>query len=290
MFKNILVPLNGAPADTQVLDLATTLAKRSKAHLQGLHVRLQTPAQIWQDEWLDVASGILSGDLIKSIEAQAEQRAQRALDNFKSYCEQRHIPWLDDSAQPGVSASWLDLAGNQVKQVVARSRYHDLTVVSSDLLYETDPSADLVASLLLYSGRPLLLAKGAIPEKFADTIAIAWKDTAEAARAITAAMPLLENARKIVVLYAAEDDMDASKSSAHALAESLRWHGGDVTSHIVVASQNTAAQTVTSRALELGATLLVSGGYGHHRSRELVLGGFTQNLLDASPIPVLLLH
>jgi nucleotide-binding universal stress UspA family protein len=36
--------------------------------------------------------------------------------------------------------------------------------------------------------------------------------------------------------------------------------------------------------------MVVMGGYGHSRLRELVLGGATQSMLDHMPIPALLSH
>lgn len=43
-------------------------------------------------------------------------------------------------------------------------------------------------------------------------------------------------------------------------------------------------------ACGLNATLLVMGGYGHSRLREFVFGGFTQRVLDAADLPVLMAH
>jgi nucleotide-binding universal stress UspA family protein len=39
-----------------------------------------------------------------------------------------------------------------------------------------------------------------------------------------------------------------------------------------------------------GADVLVMGGYGHSRFRELVFGGFTRRVLNSSPLPVFLFH
>jgi len=43
-------------------------------------------------------------------------------------------------------------------------------------------------------------------------------------------------------------------------------------------------------AADLGAGLLVMGGYGHARYRELLLGGVTATVLRAMTLPVLLAH
>jgi nucleotide-binding universal stress UspA family protein len=38
------------------------------------------------------------------------------------------------------------------------------------------------------------------------------------------------------------------------------------------------------------ADLIVAGGYGHSRVREVLLGGVTRTLMRSSPIPVLMSH
>ena len=40
----------------------------------------------------------------------------------------------------------------------------------------------------------------------------------------------------------------------------------------------------------LPADLLVMGAYGHSRVREILLGGATQSVLIAPPVPTLLSH
>jgi nucleotide-binding universal stress UspA family protein len=44
------------------------------------------------------------------------------------------------------------------------------------------------------------------------------------------------------------------------------------------------------RAGELGADLLVAGGYGHSRLREWALGGTTRYLLRNAAMPVFFSH
>jgi nucleotide-binding universal stress UspA family protein len=45
-----------------------------------------------------------------------------------------------------------------------------------------------------------------------------------------------------------------------------------------------------SRAADISADLIVMGGYGHSRLRELVLGGATRTLLESMTVPVLMAH
>ncbi|MCS6890380.1 MAG: universal stress protein, partial [Rhodovarius sp.] len=43
-------------------------------------------------------------------------------------------------------------------------------------------------------------------------------------------------------------------------------------------------------ASDLGVDLIVMGGYGHSRWRELVLGGVTRTMLRQMTVPVLMSH
>jgi len=45
-----------------------------------------------------------------------------------------------------------------------------------------------------------------------------------------------------------------------------------------------------SAAADSSADLLVMGGYGHARWRELVLGGATRTILKSMTVPVLMSH
>ncbi len=70
----------------------------------------------------------------------------------------------------------------------------------------------------------------------------------------------------------------------------LARHGIDATAHRIEATDIDAGNLLLSRAADEGAELLVVGGYGHSRLRELVLGGVTRELLAHMTLPVLFSH
>ena len=43
-------------------------------------------------------------------------------------------------------------------------------------------------------------------------------------------------------------------------------------------------------ATDLGADLIVMGGFGHSRLRERIFGGTTTIMLKRAPVPVLMAH
>ncbi len=50
----------------------------------------------------------------------------------------------------------------------------------------------LIETLLLGSGRPILIAPDSRPAQLSGTIVVGWQETPAAARALTAALPLMK--------------------------------------------------------------------------------------------------
>jgi nucleotide-binding universal stress UspA family protein len=123
------------------------------------------------------------------------------------------------------------------------------------------------------------------------TVTVAWRSGAEAARAVTASMPLLAKADNVYVLGATETpNAEAQcREDLDAVARHLARHGIQAAPRLVAVHGN-ARDSVLNAAEELQSDLLVMGAYGHGRMRELVLGGFTQRILDGVGLPVFLFH
>jgi hypothetical protein len=68
----------------------------------------------------------------------------------------------------------------------------------------------------------MLIAASRAPHRLG-TIMVAWKDAREPARALTAAMPLLTEAEKVVVAEVVEGGPSANDAAT--VAAQLAWHG-----------------------------------------------------------------
>jgi nucleotide-binding universal stress UspA family protein len=291
MLKSIFVPMNGSSQDGPALETALSAARLFESHLECARVRMTSDYLVWEGSLMDVVGGVMEGDLISHLDKQDRERTTKALHTFKEFCEREKIAVADGpSGRVGVTARWQELRGHQVGEFVKEARFHDLIVVARNLLTETDPAVDFIGHMLLGSGRPILLASETPPKSIGKTVVVAWKNTPEAARAVSAAMPILAQAEAVVVISALEDELPEEKgATAHKLAETLRWNGCNASSQPVEPEGRIAA-AVLSRAEALGADLLVMGGYGHSRLRQTVLGGFTRDILEGASLPVLLFH
>ena len=75
------------------------------------------------------------------------------------------------------------------------------------------------------------------------------------------------------------------------LAGYLEWHGITASIRQVTVGHRQVSEALTESALEAGCDLLIMGGYGHSRVRELVLGGVTQDMLRKDTnLPILIAH
>jgi nucleotide-binding universal stress UspA family protein len=271
------------------------VASRFASHITSLYVRIDSFQLILNaTDGFGLAAGAapISQQVRQDLLEADDARARGARKNFDAFCEQHHLPITEaPSASIGVSASWREVAGDPRDETTKIGRFNDLIVLARPQM-RGDLFIDDIGSILMSCGRPLLIAASPLAKTIGSTIAIAWKQTAEAARAVTAALPLLEKADKIVVLSSYEErgKGTATRGSGENLAEQLRWRGLPTSVRAIEEEEQPRAQAIIGAALEANADLLVMGAYGHSRARELVFGGVTRQVLNDAQIPVLLSH
>jgi nucleotide-binding universal stress UspA family protein len=154
---------------------------------------------------------------------------------------------------------------------------------------------DFVASVVIASGRPALVMPntGDYPA-VGRRVLVAWKPTREAARALSAALPMLQSAQAVDVALWSEpsDDLDGSQGAARDvwLEDWLQAHGVQVQMLHQGSNGRGVGDLLLSLAADRGSDLLVMGCYGHARAREWLLGGVTQRVLESMTLPVLMAH
>jgi nucleotide-binding universal stress UspA family protein len=140
------------------------------------------------------------------------------------------------------------------------------------------------------AGRPILVIPPSVEKLQMKNILIAWTDRREARRAVHDALPLLRLCERAIVAMVDEDDnLSEAEASVNDVAVWLRRHG-IVARPIVLSSPDGPAQQFEVLAKEQDADLIVAGGYGHGRWREMVLGGVTHDFLLRLPLCVFLSH
>ncbi len=292
MIKTILVPAAGSERDAATYAAALAVARPFAAHLDALHVRFD-PVSMAVAMTTDVGTGALTAGLIERLEQDAAERERQAHAIFTRFCGGAGIAIATAPAPGGTaapSAEWHVEAGEEPRVMASYGLAADLIVAPRASDEEDAMARSVLEAVLVETGRPLLIpAAAAIPAAF-ERIAIAWKPTREAARAVALAMPFLARAREITVIAVEEAEARSEpRNQADRLVRNLAWHGLAAKAERLEPGPSGAAATLLDAAQQR-SDLLVMGGYGHSRLREWVFGGFTQRVLVDAPLPVLLAH
>jgi nucleotide-binding universal stress UspA family protein len=292
VIKHILVPSYNFEAN--LLAEAFKLASPFSAHVDVLHVPWEPRRELllysasFSPEMLDT--------MIRSAERDAVEISAVAQSLFDEATTAASVPVTASFGGDGrMTAEWRKITGPMARVIGAEARTADLTLLSRP----TDRFADLeiLEGALLESGRPVLLRGGDMADL--NSVAIAWDGSLAAARGVASAQDFIRRAGMVTILVVEDDAEDVPTAlvaghphppSEH-LAKHLAWHGVSALVLEVKREGRSVGEALAATAMDIKAGLLVMGGYGHSRHREIVLGGTTRHMLN-HPIdcPVLLAH
>ena len=266
--QSILVHLDAGPHGAVRLQTARALADRLGAGVTALYA--VTPV------YVQMASNVIVGSAAEALLALDAERADKARELVTRA-----------NGEPGATVQWREEQEASEYAFIRHALYADLLVLGQRDRERPDTGVrpDFVQSVVMASGKPALLvpyiAKG--PPRL-DTILVAWKESREAAHALTAALPLLHKAKTVHVA------VDAAVQDHAELRQYLQRHGVEARCHTLITPAAEAGEMLLSMAADVGADLMVMGCYGHSRTREFVLGGASRTVLDGMTVPVLLAH
>lgn len=270
-FRNILVHLDSSARSAERLRIALDLAKRDDARLVGVFSQRASAFRVglvavWPND-----------DYIKACN-EAREAFEAAAKGF-------------------AKAEFLDLnrGGEQeiLHHMTELARHFDMVILGQD----EDSSqrvvpADMVEQVILESGRPVLVIPYA--GHYADLghrPLIAWNDSAQAARALNDAIPLVQKgANTLVVSIGPAKEIAHDKVSANETAAHLAAHGITAEVSTMVSGEVKLMDTLLNRAADHSADLLALGAFGNYGFPKLARGSGTRFMLRHMTLPVLFSH
>lgn len=291
MPKLILTPLSGTDADRATERTAVALAAMFGAHLIGLHVQRDVRQDIAALSASDM--GMVTGldSIMVRMEEEAAIRESAAEANWRSACTAAGLSLAEQpGGQSGPTYEFASETGEEADWLAEYGRAADLIVVGRNreagML-----DVDGMEAALMDTGRPILIAAERSVPVPGETVAIAWKNTREAAGAVAAALPFIRRAKRVIVLVAEEqDEPDRIDTSHMRLVRALRWHNANSGALVLRRESRPPVRVLLDAVAREQCDLLVMGGYGHTRLREAVFGGFTRAVLEEAAVPVLMAH
>jgi nucleotide-binding universal stress UspA family protein len=258
------------------MEIAGQLAERFGAGLVGIAAAQFAPPLYFTD-------GEQAQSVIEQGEATIRERLKKMEEQFRQATKSR-----------AAFVDWRGALEFPARFVLKESRCADIVVTGGNSPAFSD--AFTLASpkdLVMQAGRPLLVVPDQCDWLDLRSVLVAWKDTAEARRAIADALPLLRLAKDVTVAEVIEEG-DGRTAVQSQIGDVIAW----LARHAIAATERVgdrkreggAATALDEIAGDVGASLIVAGAYGHSRFRELILGGMTQHLLTQSARCVLLSH
>ena len=271
-YSTLMVHLDLDQSNAARLQIAGDLAVRFDARLIGI-----TAADIQPLYYME---GTVAQDLLEKDRARLKSQMADCEAHFRQFMKARadKIEWR----------SALDWPADFVAR---HARAADL-IVTGGAAGRTDATRQInPGELVLRTGRPVLVVPPTAEWLKLDSVVVAWKDTREARRAISDALPLLHKAREVVVveLLEAGADQAAAKKGVDDVAAWLVRRGISASS-IATKALIGVTDRLAILAQDEGAGIIVAGGYGHTRFQEWVFGGVTRELLMQQKCCALLSH
>ena len=284
--RTILVPVTGTDEGLACNEAAFKLGAHLGAHVEGLHARRDArDALAYIGEGM---TGAMIEELITTAEEESDQSTRRARQDFSTACEAAGFEQTERYGDAGALTAHLMIeTGPEDELIALRGRVVDMIVVSR-VAKDGDPGMRAtLEGALLESGSTLFVAP---PQGIGGPLAsaaIAWNGSAEAARAVSQALPLLAKAEKVSVLIIEEGLRPGP--SADDLVDYLAHHDIDAMIYPTQSNQLPTGEALLVNARAGEADFLVMGAYTHSRLRRMIMGSATEHVLGAAELPILMM-
>jgi len=278
--KSILVPIENIEGMTSTLETALLLARLRGSYIEGFPLRFAISEFIAIDPAGSIPLETYRQDSLE--EAAAAQRM------FEAFMQERNVPRASGPTS-GLSFGWLDNAPAGESFVGSYGRVFDVTVLMRPNANTVGLHNRAIESSLFESGRAVLLAPPTPPAQIGTTVMVHWNGSPEQARTTAFAMPLLREARRVIVLSVV-GGQGVPGPSAEQKVTQLRRNGVAAELMSVGLEGRNTGERVLAAAKAQGCDLLVKGAYTQSRLRQMIFGGTTSHILANAELPVLMAH
>lgn len=284
MIKIILVPVDGSERSAEVLKTAHIIARRFSAHIKVLHVRARSSEPYMFNELPETYRKEFEKLSGKAVDAVVEKVRQQ----FDGFCASAGVVKVDKpAASDKVSASLHILDGDPGSVLDREARLVDVIAMSRPTRHRLGGRGvgERLESLLMHSGRPVLIVPPEWEAQRTEHAAIGWNDSVEASRALAMTLPWLKQMSKVTVLVSKEREPGVG-----GVIEYLANHGVEAKVHLLNEKGGNAGERMLTACDEISADFLVVGGFSHTRTLQLLFGGATSHLLLNTDIITVMAH
>jgi nucleotide-binding universal stress UspA family protein len=277
MIKDIVVNLEHKITRDPARDFAIAVAETFDAHIAGV-------AFAYTPDFPGYATLEIPPEVLAQMVAESEKVALAAIERFDAAAKRSLLSSEHRLLKAiGASAPWI---------LATIARRFDLGVFMQSEPDGVDNN-DMIETLLFHSGRPLIVVPYIQKDGLKlDRVVCCWDGSQAAARAFNDALPLLGKATAVdlLIVFNEKTKNDRNEIRGVEMAAHLARHDVKVEIESIPAADIDVANAILSYVGDSSATLIVMGGYGHSKLREVILGGVTREMLKSMTVPVFMSH
>lgn len=290
--KDILVHADNSANSEVRLDYATRLAAEHDAFLTGLYVGSPSGAAGEPERRGAYAVPDLGGRSLREYERKMDEVSSMRTEHARFAADSARQRFEARAGETGVRHEWSHVDGAMMDALTHSARFCDVAVVGQPGRDSVRRFGETVTDHLILSvGHPILVVP-TLPAGFSvgKRIMIAWDRSPLATRAIHNSRPFLRHADSVHILAINLEPETHGGKPGSGICEHLARHDIEATPIHVRGATESLADVLLSQARELDADLIIMGAYGHSRLRERILGSTTSQLLNTSPVAMLMTH
>jgi nucleotide-binding universal stress UspA family protein len=278
-YKTITLSLKNLENAERLCAYGCMVARKFNAHLIGVHT---VPAiEVYPGMLAPASVSQMTGyhDKQKEISAEIKKVFENAVRAEDFIAEWREVDAQYLGREHHLMADWIG---------------SDLVIIG-----QSNPDRDRrdqrshVENAVRNSGRPVLV----LPyvgkfETVGENILLGWSGTRESTRAAHDALPFIKVAKSTQIFWVGKQNERTHylEQTAREMAVGLDRHGAKVTVMHREPGDIAIGDELLNEASDMGTDMIVTGGFGHSRIYDFVLGATTNHILKHMTAPVLFSH
>jgi nucleotide-binding universal stress UspA family protein len=274
VIKDVIINLEHQVARDPARDFAISIAETFDTHIAGV-------AFAYTPDFPGYTMMVLPSDILEQMVAESERSARAAIERFDAAARRSLI---------SAEGRLLRTIGAEAPAILSiLARRFDLSVFMQSEPGRVD-NDDMIETALFQSGRPLIVVPYIQRDGLKlDRVVCCWDGSRAAARAFNDALPLLARATSVHLLIVLNEKTNKEVRGVE-IATHLARHDVKVQIETVPAPDIDVTNAILSYVADNSGTLIVMGGYGHAKLREVILGGVTREMLKSMTVPVFMSH
>src|ERR1700681_3331925 len=277
MIKDIIVNLEHRIGRDPARDFAISIAETFDSHIVGVTFA-------YAPDFPGYVTLEMPPDIVAAMIAESEKAALAAIERFEEAARRSLV-----SAEHRLLKT-MGAAAPSIFSTLARR--FDLSV-----FMQSEPNGvdndDMIEASLFESGRPLIVVPYIQKDGLKlDHVVCCWDGSRAATRAINDGLPLLTKTTTVDLLIVLNEKTNTAPNEIRGaeMAKHLARHDVKVQIVTVPAADVDVTNAILSYVADVSGTLIVIGGYGHSKLREMILGGVTRGMLHSMTVPVFMSH